>query len=88
MIIYIDVIRLKVWYVWFSHRVEHLQNSVLFAGVQSVDDDRQPRLMLREAVDGLRHPRHQLHLVLQDLKVDILHRLTILVTFSTLVESF
>lgn len=69
------------------HRVEHLQNFVLFAGVQSIDDDRQPCLMLREAVDGLGHPRHQLHLVLQDLPVDtfrlILHLLMISVTFST-----
>lgn len=76
----------------FPHRVKHLQNFVLFAGVQSVDDDRQPRLMLREAVDGLGHPRHQLHLVLQDLKVNTsglrLHRLMMLVTFSMLVENF
>lgn len=41
-----------------SNCVEHLQDFVLFARVQTVDDDHQPRLMLREAVDGLRHPRH------------------------------
>lgn len=51
-----------------SHRVEHLQNFILLTGVKPVDDDRQPRLMLREAVDGLRHLRHQLHLVLQHLQ--------------------
>lgn len=55
----------------FPHRVEHLQDFVLLAGVQAVDDDHQPGLMLREAVDGLRHPRHQLHLVLQHLQGEI-----------------
>lgn len=61
-------------YISFSHRVQHLQDFVLLAGVQSVDDDRQPRLMLCEAVDGLRHPRHQLHLVLQHLQDNTWYR--------------
>lgn len=51
-----------------SHRVEHLQNFILLTGVKPVNDDRQSRLMLREAVNGLRHLCHQLHLVLQHLQ--------------------
>ena len=50
-----------------SHRIQHLEDLVLLTGVQAVDDDRQARLVLGEAVDRLGHPRHQLHLVLQHL---------------------
>lgn len=52
---------------WETYSVQHLEHSVLLAGVQPVDDDHQPCLVLSEAVDGLRHPGHQFHLALQDL---------------------
>lgn len=69
-------------FLFNPHRVEHLQNFILFARVQSVDDDRQPRLMLREAVDGLRHLRHQLHLVLQHLQDDASRHVLLLFTVT------
>lgn len=50
-----------------AHRVQHLQNFVLFTRVQPVDDDRHARLVLSEAVDGFGHFGHHLHFVLQDL---------------------
>lgn len=53
-----------------THGVEHLQDLVLLAGVQPVDDHRQPGLVLAEAVDGLRHLRHQLHFLFQHLWED------------------
>jgi hypothetical protein len=50
-----------------TYSVQHLQHFILLTGVQAVNDNHQPRLILREAVDGLGHPGHQLHLTLQDL---------------------
>ena len=41
-----------------THRVEHLQNFVLLAGVQSVDDDGHACLVLGEAVNGFGHFGH------------------------------
>lgn len=38
-----------------THRVQHLQDFVLFTGVQSVDDDSHSRLVLGEAINGLGH---------------------------------
>lgn len=38
-----------------TNRVQHLQHSVLLAGVQSVDDDGHTRLVLSKTVDGLGH---------------------------------
>lgn len=50
-----------------TNRVQHLEHSVLLAGVQSVDDDGHTRLVLSEAVDGLGHFGHELNFMLQNL---------------------
>lgn len=41
-----------------TNRVQHLEHSILLAGVQPVDDDGHTRLVLSEAVDGLGHFGH------------------------------
>lgn len=50
-----------------TNRVQHLEHSVLLAGVQSVDDDGHARLVLSEAVNGLGHFGHELNFMLQNL---------------------
>lgn len=50
-----------------TNRVQHLEHSVLLAGIQSVDDDSHTRLVLSEAVDGLCHFGHELNFMLQNL---------------------
>lgn len=50
-----------------TYSVQHLQHSILLAGIQPVDDDHQPRLVLSEAINGFGHPGHQLHLALENL---------------------
>lgn len=50
-----------------TYSVQHLEHFVLLTGVQPVDDDHQPCLVLREAVDGFCHPSHQFHFTLQNL---------------------
>lgn len=50
-----------------TNRVQHLEHSVLLAGVQSVDDDGHTRLVLSEAIDGLGHFGHELDFMLQNL---------------------
>lgn len=50
-----------------TYSVQHLEDFVLLAGVQPIDDDHQPRLILSEAVNGFRHPGHQFHFALKNL---------------------
>lgn len=50
-----------------TNRVQHLEHSVLLAGIQSVDDDGHTRLVLSEAVDRLGHFGHELNFMLQNL---------------------
>lgn len=50
-----------------TYRVQHLQDFILLTGVQAVNDNHQPCLVLSEAINGFCHPGHQFHLTLQDL---------------------
>lgn len=68
--------KLKVILIFTSYRVQHLKHFVLFTGVQAIDDDSQACLVLGEAVDGLGHLSHQLHLILQHLEERRGHMLT------------
>lgn len=38
-----------------THRVQHLQNFVLFTGIQAIDDDGHTGLVLGETIDGFGH---------------------------------
>lgn len=50
-----------------TYGVQHLEHSVLLTGIQPVDDNHQPCLILSEAVNGFCHPGHQFHFTLKNL---------------------